>query len=137
MKSPYAISFTVLVTAACLLLTPRVTLSQATGQITGLITDSSGSAVVNATVTVMNQATRQTRTVASGSDGFFIVPIVNPGMYQVTASMAGFSTQVRDNIEVVVSGISRTDFTLQVGQISEQVTVQGAAPLVETRNATM
>jgi len=137
MKSPYAISFTVLVTAGCLLLTPRVTLSQATGQITGLITDSSGSAVVNATVTVMNQATRQTRTVASGSDGFFIVPIVNPGMYQVTASMAGFSTQVRDNIEVVVSGTSRTDFTLQVGQISEQVTVQGAAPLVETRNATM
>ncbi|MCU1261274.1 MAG: hypothetical protein JWO80_4159, partial [Bryobacterales bacterium] len=122
---------------ASLALLPSLAYAQATGQITGLISDPSGSVVVNASIEAVSQATGQIRTVSSGQDGFYTIPLMNPGLYQVKASMPGFSVLVRDGIEVAVNGTSRADFTLQLGQVTEQITTQDVAPLVETRNATL
>ena len=89
-------------TILCMLLLPSLAFAQATGQITGLVTDPSGSVVANAAVDVINQATGQVRSVVSGNDGFYTVPLVNPGAYQVKASAPGFSTLVRNGITVSV-----------------------------------
>ncbi len=73
----------------------------------------------------------------SGPDGAFTIPLVNPGIYQLKISLSGFKTNLTREVEVAVNGTTRVDVRLQVGGASQEVTVTGAAPLVETANATM
>ena len=89
------------IAVALLSLIPQQMTAQATGQIAGVVTDASGSAVPGATVEVTNVATNVARTVKSGSDGLYTVPLLLPGQYRVKASMTGFSTLVRDGIDVL------------------------------------
>jgi outer membrane receptor protein involved in Fe transport len=121
----------------CGVLVPSLSRAQATGQITGQITDPSGAVVPDATIEVVNEATGQKRTVSSREDGFYLVPLVNPGVYQVRASKSGFGALTRNGNEVAVNGTTRVDFSLQVGQVAEQVIATATAPLVETSNATL
>jgi outer membrane receptor protein involved in Fe transport len=126
-----------LVLGACLLLVPSLARAQAIGQINGVVIDTTGSVVPGVTVEVTNHATGAVRSAVTGNDGFYTIPLLSPGLYQVKASLSGFRTSIRDGIEVVVNGSARADLRLQVGEISEQVTVAAAAPLVETTNATL
>ena len=127
--------------AAALLLSlclfPSVAAAQATGAITGVATDASGAVLPGVTIDVTSRDTGQVRTATTGGDGFFTIPLVNPGVYQVKATLSGFRTTIRDGIIVVVNETVRADVALQVGQIAEQVTVLGQSPLVETTNATL
>src|SRR5579864_6463248 len=124
-------------TLICAWLVPSTAHAQATGQITGPITDPSGAVVPDATIEIVNEATGQKRTVTSRDDGFYLVPLVNPGIYQVKASRIGFGTLTRNGNEVAVNGTTRVDFSLQVGEVAEQVTTVTAVSLVETSNATL
>jgi outer membrane receptor protein involved in Fe transport len=127
----------VFLSLVCGQLVPTLLHAQATGQITGLITDPSGAIVPDATIEITNEATGQKRTVTSRDDGFYVAPLVNPGIYQVKASKSGFGTLTRNGNEVAVNGTTRVDFSLQVGQVAEQVIATAVAPLVETSNATL
>src|SRR4051812_16246867 len=118
-------------------LLPAPAAAQATGQITGVVTDNSGAVVPGVTVEVTNQATGFARNAITELDGVYTIPLLNPGVYEARASLAGFRTTVRGGIEVVVNGAARVDLQLQVGAVSEQVTVAAQAPLVETKNATL
>ena len=120
-----------------LLLLPVRIAAQATGAITGLVTDASGGVLPGVTIEVTSQDTGQVRTAVTAGDGFYTVPLLNPGRYQVKAALAGFRTVVREGIVVVVNESARADLQLQVGQMEEQVTVQAESPLVETTNATL
>ena len=64
---------------------PSTAYAQATGQITGLITDSSGGVIPNTTIEITNDANGQRRSVQSGPDGFYTVPLVNPGVEPIAA----------------------------------------------------
>ncbi len=116
---------------------PAALFAQATGSITGLVTDASGGILPGVTVDVTNVETGQTRSAVTAADGFFNLPLIPPGTYSVKASLQGFRTTVRDGITVTLGGASRADLQLQVGEISETVNVTAEAPLVETTNATM
>src|SRR3954465_10726370 len=120
-----------------LILLPADAQAQATGQIAGVITDTSGSVVPGATVEVTNQATGFTRSVVTEVDGAYTIPLLNPGVYEAKATLSGFRTTVRGGIEVVVNGTARAALKLSVGAITEQVTGAASPPLVETRNATL
>jgi len=111
--------------------------AQATGAITGTVTDPSGAVLPGATVEVTSRDTGQVRTAVTAADGFYTIPLLNPGVYQVKATLSGFRTSLRENVTVVVNETVRADATLQVGQLDEQVTVIGETPLVETTNATL
>src|SRR4030095_1125612 len=121
----------------CLLLMPSPGAAQATGGITGGVTDATGAMLPGVTVDVTSRDTGQVRSAVTGADGFFTIALVNPGVYQVKATLTGFRTTVRDTITVVVNETVRADMQLQVGQLEEQVTVLGQSPLVETTNATL
>ncbi len=125
------------VAAVALSLLPSLAWAQATGAISGIVSDNSGAVLPGATVTVVNTATGQTRTATSGSDGFYTVPLLQPGSYRVTVALQGFSTLTRDGVKVTVSETARVNAQLQVGGRSEDVTVVGEAPLVETSNASL
>jgi outer membrane receptor protein involved in Fe transport len=118
-------------------LCPAPALAQATGTITGQVTDETGAVMPGVTIEVTNVATNQTRSAVSGDDGFYSVPLVQPGRYTVKGSLQGFRSTLREGVTVTVESTSRVDIRLSVGQLSETVSVTGEAPLVETSSATL
>jgi carboxypeptidase family protein/TonB-dependent receptor-like protein len=120
-----------------LLAAPALVSAQATGTITGVVSDETGALMPAAAVEATNQATGQTRSAVSGSDGFYTLPLLPPGLYRVSATLSGFAPLTRDRIRVVVSETARVDIRLKVGQVAENVVVVGEAPLIETSNATL
>src|SRR3954470_7999626 len=111
--------------------------AQATGAITGVITDQSGAVMPGVTVEATNTATAQTRNSVTGADGFYTLPLLQPGRYHVKATLAGFKPVVREAVDVSVGDTSRADIKLTVGGVEESVTVSGESPLVETAHATL
>jgi len=122
---------------ACSLLGSVRLCAQATGAVAGLVSDTSGGVLPGVTVDVTNQDTGQVRTAVSSNDGFYTIPLLTPGRYEVKATLGGFRTTVRGGIVVVVNETARADLQLQVGSVEERVTVQAESPLVETTNATL
>ena len=116
---------------------PRAAQAQATGTIAGVVTDPSGGVLPGATIEVTNTATNQVRTATTGPDGYYSVPLLQPGPYEVKATLSGFRTFVRQGVTVTVESTARVDMTLPVGALEESVTVSSEAPLVETANATL
>ena len=118
------------------LLMPLMAFAQATGQINGLVTDTQGGVLPGVTLEVTNMDTGAVRTTVTGDDGLYTVPLLQPGNYSVKASLNGFKTAVREFVRVTVTETARVAFELEVGQLSEVLTVTGTATLVETTNAT-
>ncbi len=118
------------------ILSPAWIHAQAAGQINGIITDSSGSVLPGVTVEATNTATGAMRSAISGADGLYSIPQLAPGSYTVKASLQGFRTAQRDGVRVTVSETARAAFELEVGQLSETITVNAEVTLVETSNAT-
>ena len=105
---------------------------QATGSISGLVTDASGAAVDNATVTAVNvdQSARwSTKTTAAGLYEF---PAISVGRIQVKVEAQGFNTEVRTPFTLVLNQVARVDFRLKVGMVNETVTVSDLPPLLQT-----
>src|ERR1700726_402239 len=101
-----------------------------TGEITGTVMDPSGAAVAGATISAVCPDTNQTRVVTSGSVGEYRLPDMAICVYKVSVSSQGFKTTVR-NVTVTVAQETKADFRLEVGQNTETITVEAAAPLVE------
>jgi hypothetical protein len=106
--------------------------AQQFGEISGTVKDSSGAVIVGANVTVTNTATQQTRTAASNESGNYVVPYLVPGTYTVRAERSGFKLITQTGVDVHVGTVSRIDFTLEVGAISQTIEVTGGAPLLNT-----
>lgn len=122
----------------CLLgLAPGLAYAQATGSISGTAKDESGAVLPGVTIEATNTATNSVRTAVTGADGFYTIPLVQPGTYTVKASLAGFSNLSRSGVKVSVSETSLVNIAMKVGGQSETVEVKGEAPLIETSNATL
>ncbi len=102
--------------------------------IVGTVTDPSGAAVPNATISVTNIETGQVRNLTSSSDGQYVVPDLHIGRYNVRAQGAGFKVVEQKNIVLNVNDRARVDFKLQVGSTTEQITVEAAAIAVQADN---
>src|SRR4029079_18339370 len=120
-----------------LFIAPSPAFAQATGAIAGLVTDPSGGVLPGATIEVVSRDTGQVRNAVTGPDGFFNVPLVNPGLYRVTATLSGFRTTARETVRVVVNETVRADLSMPVGGLSETLVIAAESPLVETTNATL
>ncbi|HKX31315.1 MAG TPA: TonB-dependent receptor, partial [Blastocatellia bacterium] len=102
---------------------------------TGRVTDSSKAAIPNAQVQVKNLGTNEVTITTTGIEGNYKVPFLRPGAYSVTVEAAGFKKSLREGVELVISQVATLDFSLETGSISEQVTVLGEAPLIESATA--
>jgi carboxypeptidase family protein len=124
-----------LVALALIILPSLLSAQTVTGTILGNVLDSSGAAVANAQITITNQDTGVVRGAASTGDGIYNVPSLQPGKYSVEAKAPGFSpAQVKD-VVVNVGSNTRVDLTLQLGQVTQQVTVSEAIPAIETTSS--
>jgi outer membrane receptor protein involved in Fe transport len=122
---------------ALLVALPALVAAQATGTVSGVVADPTGAVLPGATVEVRSAATGQVRTATTGSEGFYTVPLVSPGRYEVKGSLSGFQSVTRTNVSVSVSETARVNLTLPVGSVTETVTIVGEPPLVETSNGTL
>jgi hypothetical protein len=102
------------------------------GAIGGTVLDSSGAIVSNATVLVVNNGTNAQQKVVTDSSGYFRVIHLQPGLYTVSISAAGFSAYRSSNLTVQVGLLTNVDARLKVGATSETIQVTDEAPLVNT-----
>ena len=108
--------------------------SQALAQeatIVGSVTDQSGLAIPNATVTIVNSDTGQSQVISSNSLGQFVVPALHIGSYSVKAEAKGFKTWTQSGLALRVGDRSRVDIQMQLGDVSERVTVEANAVQVQ------
>src|ERR1051325_2878865 len=115
----------------CFLLALPLAAQKITGDISGTVTDTSGAVVKGATVRAVNTGTSETRNAITSDAGFYRILELPPGNYKVTATLQGFKTSTRD-AQVAIALVTTADFQLQIGQVSETVQVEEAAPLVDT-----
>jgi hypothetical protein len=107
-------------------------LAQSTATLRGVVTDPQGAALPGATITVRNQATGEERGVVSDREGIFVLPSLAPGLYRLEVKLAQFQTQVLTDIRLEVAQTLVQNVKLAVGSISEELSVVGEAPVIES-----
>lgn len=105
--------------------------------VSGTVTDPPRAVIPNAKVSIMNTATGVTRDVTTDSAGFYSVPNLIPGIYEVTTTAPGFSTQVQSGVTLTVGAQQVLNLTMQVGAVSQKVEVESEAPNVQLSSATL
>jgi Carboxypeptidase regulatory-like domain/TonB dependent receptor len=108
-----------------------------TGSVVGTVTDKTGAIVPGATVTVREESTGRTRVVNSGADGSYTISPLKIGIYTLTVEKPGFETIVQQHIEVTVQGHLEINPRLEVGQVTQQVQVNSAGPILETQSSSI
>ena len=108
--------------------------SSTTGNITGTVRDPQGAAVPNAEVTLVEDKTGATRTVKANDDGFYNVPSLPAGVYTISTSPTGFKKTVTTGVELHVNENKTVNLDVQVGQVTETVTVTSESAPVELRS---
>src|SRR5688572_12175900 len=103
--------------------------------LTGRVIDSSNAAIPGVTVQVRNTGTNEVITVISDDQGNYKAPLLKPGTYSISAELTGFKKYQREGIELNISQVATADIVLEVGQLSEQVTVTAGAEILELSTA--
>jgi len=104
--------------------------------IVGTVTDSSGAALPSVSIIIRNTQTNGTFNVQSAGDGNYTSPPLQPGSYSVTVETQGFSKMVQ-NLNLDVDQHARLDFSLKPGQLSESITVEANAAMLDTQSAAL
>lgn len=107
-----------------------------TAALTGLVTDPAGAVITGAKVTVVNTATRFTSEGITNETGRYFIPYLAPGGYELRVEAPGFSTHLRTDIQLRAGDFPRIDIQLELGAVTESVTVSGAVPLLQTETVT-
>ncbi|MEZ5403396.1 MAG: TonB-dependent receptor [Bryobacteraceae bacterium] len=106
-------------------------------RLTGTVTDESGAVVIGATVTARNVATGIVSSTQSTETGVYAIPFLNPGQYEVVCEMQGFKKFSRTGIVLETGTTSSIDIKLQLGQLSETVSVEASTPLLESESSSV
>ncbi len=115
------------------LMLPASALAQgSSGRLAGTVRDESSAVVQGATVTVLNTQTNSTSTAVSSAVGAFAFPQLQPGSYTATAAFAGFKTTILTDVRVNVGQETSVTLKLELGAVSESVSVQAKSPDVRT-----
>ena len=112
-------------------------LAQSMGTILGIVKDSSGGVLPQAKVTIVNTDTNDSRTATTGDDGSFRFPALVTGHYSVKIEKEGFKTETETGLTLEVTQELVVSPALEVGTSTQEVTVTGEAPMVNTTNSTL
>jgi len=125
-------------TVAIALLLSGSTFAQVEGAtLSGLVTDSTSAAIAGATISAKNLATGEVREVVTNGEGFYSVPNLLPGSYEVAASAKQFSKAVQRGIVLTVGAQQALNISLKPGQITEVVEVLSTPPDVQTASSSV
>ena len=121
--------------AALLLVVPAGWAQTVSGTILGSVTDPTGAVISNTKVTLVNEGTGLTRTVTTDSNGEYVAPSLPTGRYTVMSEITGFKTLTMSNVEVGVDQRVRIDLKLEVGAMTESVSITAETPLLQTSSS--
>ncbi len=105
------------------------------GTLNGSVTDSTGAVIPGVTVKILNPATGIEYNAATTDAGIYRMPGLSPGTYRITATAPGFKTAVRENVVLAVAQTLTVDFALELGNVTDQITVSSDPPVIETGTA--
>jgi hypothetical protein len=105
--------------------------------VNGRVLDTSGGLIADATVEVINEGTNVSSTTRTNSAGIYLIPELPPATYRIQVSHLGFKTIVKPDVILNVRDAVAINFTLPIGAISETVTVEGGASMVDTQDASV
>lgn len=105
---------------------------QVTGTLDGHMFDQAGAVVPQVQVTAKNLQTGAERNTISNEVGYYQMPFLPLGAYEVTAQLKGFTTVVHKNVEITLNKSTTLDIILRVSAVQESVTVEETAPLIDT-----
>jgi hypothetical protein len=108
-----------------------------TAQVTGRVTDTSGAVVPGAKVAATNIETGVARESVSNDAGNYLIMGLLPGRYRVTAEAAGFKLMRREPVILEVDQVGRIDFSMEVGEVRESVSVEASAVLLDSATSTI
>jgi len=103
--------------------------------LSGQVTDPSGSAIPNATVKATNLTNKEVKDATTNADGYYTLPYLEPGNYNIDVTATGFQTLTRELITLQVAAKVNLPLKLAVGQISQQMTVVGMQEVIDTASA--
>ncbi len=128
-------------TACCLALTmalmPAAALAQGSVTIFGIVSDASGSVVPGATITATHAQTALERVTASDANGNYTISQLPVGVYTVKAELSGFKTFLQERVQVQVDENRRVNVVMELGQLTESVTVAGETAQVDSRSGAL
>jgi hypothetical protein len=126
-----------LVALVLLFVIPYSASAQATASLNGVVRDSSGAVIPQATVTLHNTNTGTERESLTNDSGLYVFVSVPPGEYVLKVTKDGFTTATQEGLHVLVNQASTQDFTLRVGSTQQSITVESSAVNLETANSTL
>ncbi|HEV2276105.1 MAG TPA: carboxypeptidase-like regulatory domain-containing protein [Acidobacteriaceae bacterium] len=111
--------------------------AQSAGTISGHVSDPTGAVIPKAKITLIDTATGTQRTTVSTTSGDYTFPAVPPGTYNLEATHSGFKVSSAQNVQLQVQQSLTQDFTLQVGEVTQTVSVTATGALLQTQNSTL
>src|SRR5438309_4637346 len=103
-----------------------------TATITGTLKDPTGGVLPGVEIMITNIDTNLERMFTTDEHGDYTVPLLPPGTYRVQAELSGFRTEVVEDIELKVDDNLRIDMKMQIGELTERLTVTEPVPLVQS-----
>ena len=113
----------------------RLQAQNSTGSIVGTVRDPSAAVVANVRVTARNEETGLVRTSETNAEGLYRLAFLPAGTYSVKVEKAGFKAQLQTAIRIEILQVRAVEFQLELGAVSETVTVESRAPLLETETS--
>jgi len=105
--------------------------------VTGKISDPSGATVPDASVSASNEGTGLRRAASTNAEGSYVLPLLPPGRYRITAQKDGFKPVTRTGVVLQVDQVARIDFVLDLGAVTETVEVIANAPLLDQETSSL
>ena len=130
-----------IVVALCFVVAATLTLiGVASGQefratVTGRVTDPNGLAVPGATIMVLNTQSGELAVGVTTGEGVYTIPFLRPGVYDISAELAGFRKVVQPKVQLEVGQTRAVNFELALGAVAEAILVTGESPLLESSRA--
>lgn len=116
---------------------PMLFAQTATATLSGVVRDPQGAVVLQASIVATHVETQQTRQVTSGNSGDYTITNLPIGAYSVHVSAPGFKTAIMQNVNLQVNQTAQLDINLEVGGVSEQVSVNAELPLLSTETSSV
>jgi hypothetical protein len=111
--------------------------AQQQAALTGTVTDTTGAVVPGAKIQLVNKQTKESYLSITGSAGNYTITFIKPGTYELTAESAGFKKHTQPGVRLDTAAHARVDVKLQLGEVTESVTVEAEVPLLKTENSSV
>src|SRR6185436_2270755 len=108
-----------------------------TARLVGTVKDASGAVLPGVSIQASSLETGLSRTVTTNDLGDYVITNLPVGRYEVTAELSGFKRLKQGPLQLLVNQTARVDLTLEIGQISETVTAESTAPMIDTETNTL